>query len=134
VRTAELTDKSTANPATGAIPPTDRTDPDLIAAIAGKQAVRESAVAERTRRVVMASLGVMRNQKSDRRRARSIALAGVVVVLLVFGPLLWRIAEDLLTEDFTSDIALQSSFWASLLCVATLAAVLVAGWSQRNKR
>jgi hypothetical protein len=105
-------------------------NPDLLAALSGKQAGRERAVAEKTRRVVMASLGVMQDQKAGRRRTRSLALASLVLLLLALGPFVWRVADDLIGGEHIGDIATQASLWVCVLCPVILAAVLVAGWSR----
>jgi hypothetical protein len=106
---------------------------DLLEALAGKQAGRERAVAEKTRRVVLASAGVMKDQRADRKRSKALALAGFLVMLLALGPFVWRASDDLIGGEHWSDIATQTSLWVGLLCPALLAAALVAGWS-RNKR
>jgi hypothetical protein len=101
---------------------------DLIEALAGRQGDRDGAVAYRTRRVVMASLGVLQEQKAGRRRARCVALAGILVALLLLGPIAWRITDDLVGGEFFSDLTTQFSLWYMFLCVAFVGAVLVAGW------
>lgn len=103
---------------------------DLLDAIAGRQAGRDRAVAEKTRRIVLASHGVIQDQKAGRRRTRSLVLASLVLALLAFGPLAWRVADDLIGGEHISDIATQTSVWACILIPAVLAAVLVAGWSR----
>ncbi len=131
MRTAEMANNPGASPASG---PTSgsSTKADLLSALAGKQAGRERAVAEKTRRVVLASHGVIQDQKADRRRTRSVVLASLVLALLAFGPLAWRVGDDLIGGEHFGDIATQTSVWACILCPAILAAFLVAGWS-RNK-
>ena len=105
-------------------------DASLLAALSGTQAARDRAVAQSTRRVVMASLGVMQDQKADRRRSRSLALATLVLALLSLGPFLWRVTDDLIGGEHISDIATQTSLWVCVLCPAILAAVLFAGWAR----
>jgi hypothetical protein len=108
-------------------------NPELIAALAGKQAGRDRFVAEKTRRVVMASFGVMQDQKAGRRRTRSVVLASLLLALLAFGPLAWRVADDLIGGEHISDIATQTSLWACILIPALLAAFVVAGWSRAKE-
>jgi hypothetical protein len=128
VRSAELAGNPGGNPVSGARAGADTSNRDLVAALTGRQAGRERAVAENTRRVVMASLGVMRDQKAGRQRSRSLALASFLLVLIALGPFIWRVADDLIGGEHLSDMATQFSLWACILCPAVLAAVLVAGW------
>ena len=101
---------------------------DLHAALAGQKADREREVAQSTRRVVMASLGVIKEQKAGRRRVRAIAIASILVFLFIFGPLIWWAADNLISGEYLGDLASQLSFWACILCPALLAAAVVAGW------
>jgi hypothetical protein len=103
---------------------------DVLSALAGKQAGRERAVAENTRRVVLASAGVMKDQRADRKRSKSLALAGFLLMLLALGPFIWRVSDDLIGGEHWSDMATQTSLWVCVLCPALLAAALVAGWSK----
>jgi hypothetical protein len=107
-------------------------DGDLISALAGHQAGRERDVAYRTRRVVMASLGVMQDQKAGRQRIRSVALASTLLAALCLGPLAWWVADDLIAGEHLSDLATQFSMMVCILCPALVAAALVAGW-MRNR-
>lgn len=129
MRAAELAGNTGANAASGASSGSGA-NADILAALSGKQAGRDRAVAEKTRRVVLASLGVMRDQKAGRRRTRSLVLASLLMALLAFGPLAWRVADDLIGGEHISDIATQTSVWACILFPAILAAFLVAGWSR----
>ena len=106
---------------------------DLLSSLAGNQAGRDRVVAHKTRRVVMASLGVMNDQKAGRKRSQAVVLASVLLVILALGPFFWRVADDLIGGEHISDIATQFSLWICILCPALLAAALVAGWSS-NKR
>jgi hypothetical protein len=107
------------------------TNVDLVSALTGNQAGRERAVAHRTRRVVMASLGVMQEQKAGRKHSRAVAVAASLLVVLGLGPFFWRVADDLIGGEHISDIATQFSLWVCILCPALLAAALVAGWSRK---
>jgi hypothetical protein len=107
------------------------TNVDLVSALTGNQAGRERAVAHRTRRVVMASLGVMLEQKAGRKHSRAVAVAASLLVVLGLGPFFWRVADDLIGGEHISDVATQFSLWVCILCPAMLAAALVAGWSRK---
>ena len=106
---------------------------DLLAALAGKQAVRDRAVAYSTRRVVMTSLGVIEEQRANRRRVRALALSVLLVAMFALGPFLWRVTDDLIGGEHLADMATQMSLWLCILCPAVLAAVLVAGWARSRR-
>lgn len=103
-------------------------DRDLRATLAGQVADRDREVAQSTRRVVMASLGVMKEQKAGRRRVRAIAIASLLVFLLVFGPLIWWAVDNLVSGEHMGDLTSEFSLWACIVCPALLAAAVVAGW------
>ena len=103
-------------------------DRDMSAVLAGQSADREREVAQSVRRVVMASLGVIKDQKAGRRRVRAIAIASILVFLLVFGPLIWWAVDNLISGERVGDLACQLSLWACVVCPALLAAAVVAGW------
>lgn len=105
---------------------------DLLSALAGTQAAREGDVAHRTRRVVMASLGQMREQQAGRKRSRAVALAAILLVVLAIGPFVWRVVDDLVGGERVSDIPTEFSLLICVFCPAILAAVLVAGWARRR--
>lgn len=101
---------------------------DLGAAVQLERADRDREVAHRTRRVVMASLGVIKEQKAGRKRVRAVAIASILVFLLIFGPLIWWAVDNLISGERLSDLGCQLSLWACIVCPALLAAAVMAGW------
>ena len=101
---------------------------DLGPSLAGTGADRDREVAYGTRRVVMASLGVMNDQKAGRKRVRAVALAAILVVLLIVGPLIWWAVDTLISGEHLGDLTCQFSLWVCILCPALLAAAVMAGW------
>jgi hypothetical protein len=93
---------------------------------------RDRVVARSTRRVVMASMGVMQEQKAQRKRTRSLALAALVILLLVIGPLAWVAVDNFNSGGHFGDLTGEFSLWACILCPALLAAALVAGWLRKR--
>ncbi len=130
MRTAEWAGNPAGEPVAKASTNGDTANSELLGALSGRQAGRERAVAEKTRRVVLASLGVMEDQKAGRKRSRSVALASILVMLIALGPFVWRVTDDLIGGERLGDVATQLSLWACILCPAVLAAVLIAGWSR----
>lgn len=105
-------------------------DPDreLAASLAGERGDRDREIAHRTRGVVMASLGVLKEQRAGRKRVRAIAIASILVFLLVVGPLIWWAVDNVIAGERLGDLTSQLSLWACILCAALLAAAVVAGW------
>lgn len=107
-------------------------DRDLVEALAGVQAGRECAVAHHTRRVVMASLGVLRDQKCLCQRSRAMALAATMIVFFVVGPPVWWVADSLIEEEHLTSLVSQLSVWGFFSSAALLASALLAGWLRRK--
>ena len=105
---------------------------DLLSALSGLEANRERAVGHRTRRVVMSSFGVLKEQKREGSRAQAVAMAVTVVVLLVIAPLLWEATDSLISGEHLADPGSQLSLWACIVCPTLLAAAVVAGWRRHR--
>jgi len=103
-------------------------DRDLLSALAGHDASRDCLVAFRTRRVVSASHGLMQEQKAGRKRIRAVALAAILLVGLLLGPMVWCSVDRLIEGEHWSDIASQFALWVCILCPALVACALLAGW------
>jgi hypothetical protein len=104
----------------------------LLEALAGRDANRDRLVANRTRRVVIGSLGVLQEHKQNKSRARAVALAVTLVVLLLIAPLLWEATDSLIAGEHLGDAGNQWSLWACIVCPTLLGAALVAGWWRRR--
>ncbi len=107
-------------------------DRDLLSALAGHQASRECLVACRTRRVVSASHGLMQEQKAGRKRIRAVALAAILLVVLLLGPMVWCSVDRLIEGEHLGDITSEFALWVCILCPALVACALVAGWARRR--
>lgn len=107
-------------------------DSDLLSALTGRQAGRDCTVAFRTRRVVSASHGVIREQQAGRRRIRAMALAAVVLVVLVLGPLVWVAVNSLIEDEHWRDLPSQFAMWVAILCPALVGCALLAGWVRQR--
>lgn len=105
---------------------------EVIAALSGIHANRQREVAHRTRRVVLASMGLMRERKAGGRRRRAVAIAATLIVFFVVGPPVWWIADTLIEEERLTSTVSQISVWSFFVCTALLASALLAGWLRRR--
>ena len=105
---------------------------DMLAAIAGNHAAQDCKVAHHTRRVVLASLGVMQEQKAGLKRNRALALAATLAVFFIVGPPVWWIVANFIEEGRLASLLSQLTVWAFFLSSALLAAVLLAGWLRQR--
>jgi hypothetical protein len=112
--------------------PDGATRGDLVEAMAGFSGDRDRATADKTRRVVMASAGVMREQRAGRKRIRAMALAATLVVFFVVGPPVWWVAESLIEEEHLTSLVSELAVWGFFSVTALLGSALLAGWLRRR--
>ena len=105
---------------------------DLLSALSGLEANRERAVAHRARRMVMSSLGVIKEEQHDRSRARAVAVAVSFVLVLLITPLMWEAADSFFGGEHLGEVGGQLSLWACILCPTLLGAALIAGWWRKR--
>lgn len=98
---------------------------EVAEALAGAPAQRDASVAYRTRRVVMASLGVLKDQKDSSRRSRALALFAALLFLVVLSPPLCWIGDILIEEQRISSFVGQLTIWGLFVITALLGAALV---------
>jgi hypothetical protein len=112
---------------------TTRTD-EVLSSLCGHDSDRAGALTQRTRRVVLASQGVLKDQQSCRRRTRALALTSVVLILLSVTPLVWWTVDTIIADEHFSEITGQIALWSCTLCPALIATILVAGWMRSQQR
>ena len=89
-------------------------------------------VAMRTRRIVSASQGLLKEQKAGRERGRALALAATLIMLLILGPLVWWGADSLLAGEHWTAMPVQFAVWIAFLATGLLASALLAGWLRKR--
>ncbi len=105
---------------------------DLTEAAAGFQGDRARATADKTRRVVTTSAGLMQEQRAGRKRIRAMALAATLVVFFVVAPPIWWIAENLIEEEHLTSTLSELAVWGFFSVTALLGSALLAGWLRRR--
>ena len=93
-------------------------------ALSVNDADRDRAVAQQTRQVVMASLGVIKELKADHRRTRSVAVAATLLIFFVVGPPVWWMADMLIEEERLTSLASELAVWGFLMSTALLGSAL----------
>jgi hypothetical protein len=72
--------------------------------------------------VVLASRGVMQDQKAGRKQVRCVALASIFLVFLGLGPLAWWITSNLMAGGHMGELGSEASLIAGILCPSFLTA------------
>lgn len=93
---------------------------------------RDRQVSQKTRRVVLASLGVMKSQEERRHRSRALAIAAILVIPLILGPLVWFCADHFNSGGTWGDLTSDLTVWACFLCSALLGAAFLAVWLRKR--
>lgn len=122
---------TTPGPAFGAAPESGHAA-HLAETMAGFNGDRDRATADRTRRVVMATAGLMQEQRAGRKRIRAMALAATLVVFFVVAPPIWWIAESLIEEEHLTSLVSELAVWGFFSVTALLGSALLAGWLRRK--
>lgn len=105
---------------------------NLVEAMAGLSGDRDRDAADRTRRVVMVTAGLMQAQQAGRKRIRAMALAATLVIFFVVAPPIWWIGEALIEEEHMTSIVSELAVWGFFLVTALLGSALLAGWLRRK--
>jgi hypothetical protein len=116
----------------GAARESGRAHGDLAETVAGFNGDRDRATADRTRRVVMASAGVMQEQRAGRKRVRAMALAATLVIFFVVAPPIWWVAETLIEEEHLTSVISELAVFGFFSVTALLGSALLAGWLRRK--
>jgi len=93
---------------------------------------RDRAVAHQTRRVVLASLGVLKDIKADHKRNRAVAVAATLLIFFIVGPPVWWLAATLIEEERLTSPLSEIGVWGFLISTALLGSALLAGWLRRK--
>ena len=107
---------------------------EALSSLCGQDADRASALTQRTRQVVLASQGVLKDQQSCRRRIRALALTSVVFILLSVTPLVWWTVDTVIADEHFNEVTGQIALWSCSLCPALIAAALIAGWMRSQQQ
>ena len=105
---------------------------ELIEAVSGLQSDRDRSGADKTRRVVMTSAGVMQDQRAGRKKVRAWAVAATLVVFFIVAPPIWWLAETLIEEQHLSSTFGEIAIWGFFSITALLGSALLAGWLRRR--
>lgn len=110
----------------------ERSKSDLIEAVSGLQGDRDRNLGDKTRRVVMASAGVIQEQQAGRKKIRAWAIAATLVVFFIVAPPIWWLAENLIEEQHLTSTFGEIAIWGFFSITALLGAALLAGWLRRK--
>ena len=105
---------------------------EIIDAVIGLQGDRDRTTSDRTRRVVLASAGVIKDQAAGRKKIRAWAIAATLVVFFIVAPPIWWLAESLIEEQHLNSTFGEIAIWGFFSITALLGSALLAGWLRRK--
>lgn len=89
---------------------------------------RDRAVAHKTRRVVLASLGILNDLKAGHKRNRAVAVAAILVLFSVMALPLWFLFYSMFADDNTAGVAWEIAVSGFFLCCGLVGSALLVGW------
>ena len=105
---------------------------DLIEAVSGLQGDRDRSLGDKTRRVVLASAGVIQEQQVGRKKIRAWAIAATLVVFFIVAPPIWWLVENLIEEQHLTSTFGEIAIWGFFSITALRGAAGLAGWLRRR--
>ena len=119
--------------------PTAEESAGLLAALTGRDADADIALANRTRRAVHRAADEMKDARRQSRRSLGIAAVSVAALVLLLAPALWSGLDDMFSGEFALDLqdmvaTLVFALFAAIAAVLFLLSGRAAGHEIRHLR